>query len=110
MGKTQFASYYTLNDNKAVMKPQLLDSVTLEKQDDILNCPIARKYKMIIYRNKLLQFNIPLYDKVIRKLVDSLEIGGYLVIGNMETLEYSETSKKLQVVNANEKIYKKRVD
>lgn len=110
VGKTQFASYYTLNDNKAVMKPQLLDSVTLEKQDDILNCPIARKYKMIIYRNKLLQFNIPLYDKVIRKLVDSLEIGGYLVIGNMETLEYSEASKKLQIVNANEKIYKKRVD
>ena len=110
VGKTQFASYYTLNDNKAVMKPQLLDSVTLEKRDDILNCPIARKYKMIIYRNKLLQFNIPLYDKVIRKLVDSLEIGGYLVIGNMETLEYSEASKKLQIVNANEKIYKKRVD
>ncbi len=110
VGKTQFASYYTLSDNKAVMKPQLLDSVTLEKQDDILNSTITRKYKMVIYRNKLLQFNIPLYDKVIHKLVDSLEVGGYLVIGNMETLEYSEASKKLQVVNATEKIYKKRVD
>ena len=79
-------------------------------QTDILNASPSKKYKMVIYRNKLLQFNIPLYDKVIRKLVDSLEIGGYLVIGNMETLEYSEASKKLQIVNANEKIYKKRVD
>lgn len=110
VGKTQFSSYYTLADNRAVMNRTLLDGVTLEKMDDILNNTVSRKYKMIVYRNKLLQFNIPLYDKVIRKLVDSLEIGGYLVIGNMETLEYSETSKKLQVVNATEKIYKKRVD
>ncbi|MBR6083272.1 MAG: hypothetical protein IKP62_10190 [Salinivirgaceae bacterium] len=109
-GKTQFASYYTLNDNRASMKPALLSDVTLEKQADILNANPGKRYKMIVYRNKLLQFNIPLYEKVIRKLVENLEIGGYLIIGNMETLEYSETSKKLQVVNANEKIYKKRVD
>ena len=110
VGKTQFASYYTLSDNRAEMKPTLLNDVTLDVQTDILNASPSKKYKMVIYRNKLLQFNIPLYDKVIRKLVDSLEIGGYLVIGNMETLEYSEASKKLQIVNANEKIYKKRVD
>lgn len=110
VGKTQFASYYTLSDNRAIMKPTLLNDVTLDVQTDILNASPSKKYKMVIYRNKLLQFNIPLYDKVIRKLVDSLEIGGYLVIGNMETLEYSEASKKLQIVNANEKIYKKRVD
>ena len=110
VGKTQFASYYTLTDNRAEMKPSLLNDVSISVQNDVLNVDIVKKYKMVIYRNKLLQFNIPLYDKVIRKLVDSLEIGGYLVIGNMETLEYSEASKKLQIVNANEKIYKKRVD
>ena len=109
-GKTQFTSYYTLNDNRASMKPSLLNDVALERQYDILGINPGRKYKMIVYRNKLLQFNIPLYEKVIRKLVENLEVGGYLIIGNMETLEYSETSKKLQVVNANEKIYKKRVD
>jgi chemotaxis protein methyltransferase CheR len=110
VGKTQFASYYNLIDNHASMKPALLNDVALEKQYDVLNINPEKKYKMIVYRNKLLQFNIPLYEKVIRKLVDSLEIGGYLVIGNMETLEYAEASKKLQVVNATEKIYKKRVD
>ena len=110
VGKTQFASYYTLNDNRAEMKSSLLNDVTLAVQNDILNATPSKKYKMVVYRNKLLQFNIPLYEKVIRKLVDNLEIGGYLVIGNMETLEYSEMSKKLQIVNATEKIYKKRVD
>ena len=109
-GKTQFASYYTLNDNRASMKPALLNDVVLDKQSDILSVNPGKRYKMIVYRNKLIQFNIPLYEKVIRKLVENLEVGGYLIIGNMETLEYSETSKKLQVVNANEKIYKKRVD
>lgn len=108
-GKTQFASYYTLTDNRASMKQSLLSNTTIEAQN-ILGSEAKQKYKMVIYRNTLLQFNIPLYEKVIRKLVDGLAIGGYLIIGNMETLEYSETGKKLQVVNAIEKIYKKRID
>lgn len=109
VGKSQFASYYKLVDNKSVMNLNLLNNVTIEK-DNILNSSESKKYKMVIYRNTLLQFNIPLYEKIIRKLVDSLVVGGYLIIGNMETLEYSETGKKLQIVNANEKIYKKRID
>lgn len=108
-GKTQFASYYKLDDSKAVMNLNLLNNVTLEKKN-ILECEESKKYKLVIFRNTLLQFNIPLYDKVIRKLVDSLVVGGYLAIGNMETLEYSEAGKKLQLINANEKIYKKRID
>ncbi len=108
-GKAQFASYYNLNDNKAYMKPNLLEHTNIDKQY-VLNSENSHKYKMVIYRNSLLQFNIPLYEKVIRKLTDSLVVGGYLIIGNMETLEYSETGKKLQIVNAVEKIYKKRID
>lgn len=108
-GKTQFASYYTLSDNRAIMNANLLNNVTLEKHD-ILKSEAKHQYRMVIYRNTLLLYNIPLYEKIIKKLVDSLVVGGYLIIGNMETLEYSETGKKLQLINASEKIYKKRID
>ncbi|MBO4601714.1 MAG: hypothetical protein J5651_00955 [Salinivirgaceae bacterium] len=109
VGKSQFNSYYTMVDNHAKMKNELLANATIY-QKDILKTEANKQYRMIIYRNTLLQFNIPLYEKVIRKLTESLAIGGYLIIGNMETLEYSETGKKMQVVNENEKIYKKRID
>jgi len=109
VGKSQFSSYYTTVDNRAKMKKELLANATIY-QKDILKTDANKQYKMIIYRNTLLQFNIPLYERVIRKLIDSLAIGGYLIIGNMETLEYSEVGKKMQVVNDTEKIYKKRID
>ena len=108
-GKAQFASYHTINDNKAKMQQSLLENVIVSQQD-ILKSDNNRQYKMVIYRNTLLQYNLPLYEKVIRKLVDSLSIGGYLIIGNMESLEFSETGKKLQLINPIEKIYKKRID
>jgi chemotaxis methyl-accepting protein methylase len=53
---------------------------------------------------------MPLYEKVVNRLVDCLTVGGYLILGNMETLEHSDVSKKMQLVNKAEKIYRKRVD
>jgi chemotaxis protein methyltransferase CheR len=109
-GKFEFSQYYTITDNKVVMDTSLLDNVEFNKYDISQTNLANNTYRLILFRNILMQYNLPLYDKVIRKLTDNLTISGYLIIGNKETLEHSEVGKKMQLINETEKIYKKRVD
>jgi chemotaxis protein methyltransferase CheR len=108
-GKFEFSQYYKINENRAEMDTTLLNGV------DFNNINISQEshnkiYRLIVFRNILIQYNLPLYEKVVHKLIDSLTIGGYLILGNMETLEHSEVGKKMQLVNKAEKIYRKRID
>lgn len=108
-GKFEFSNYYKTNGNRVNLDSGLLNSVEFNKKN-ISQEGNKKTYRLIIFRNILIQYNLPLYEKVIRRLIDSLTIGGYLVLGNMETLEHSEVGKKMQLVNQAEKIYRKRVD
>jgi chemotaxis protein methyltransferase CheR len=107
--KIPFTNYYQMLGLRAQMDTMLLEGVEIDEMN-IIKENTSKSYRIVIYRNTLLQFNMPLYEKIIRKLIDSLVVGGYLIIGNMETLEYSDLSKKMQLVNESEKIYRKRVD
>jgi len=108
-GKFEFQRYYKVNGSKAEMDTSILKDVEFNKFN-ISQDENKKTYRLVIFRNILIQYNLPLYEKVVRKLVDSITVGGYLVIGNMETLEYSEVGKKMQLINQAEKIYRKRVD
>ena len=108
-GGYDFSDYYKIIANKVEMNAELLEGV------DINSINISQEthhnsYRLIIFRNILIQYNLPLYEKTIHKLIDCLTIGGYLIIGNRETLEHSEIGKKMQLVNRAEKIYRKRID
>ncbi|MBI9067234.1 MAG: hypothetical protein JEZ09_08075 [Salinivirgaceae bacterium] len=108
-GKFEFSKYYELKGNKAFLDNSLVKNVEFDNFNISQVMP-NKNYRMIIFRNIMIQYNLPLYEKVIRRLVDSLTIGGYLVLGNKETLDHSEVGKKMQLVNETEKIYRKRID
>ncbi len=108
-GKFEFSHFYSVEDNKVVLDTDLIKNVEFNNFNISQDTP-HKTYRMVFYRNVLIQYNLPLYEKVIRKLVDSLVIGGYLILGNMESLEHSEVGKKMQLVNEAEKIYRKRID
>jgi len=108
-GNEDFTKYYKLAGTKAVMDTSLISNVEFNtlnvSQEDN-----AKTYRMVIFRNILIQYNLPLYEKAIRRLTNSLTVGGYLILGNKESLEHSEVGKKMQLVNEAEKIYRKRFD
>lgn len=108
-GKFEFSKYYTVEGNKAILDGTLLDGVEFNSLN-LSQDEQSKSYRLIIFRNVLIQYNLPLYEKVVRKLINSLTVGGYLVLGNKETLEHSEVGKKMQLVNEAEKIYRKRID
>lgn len=108
-GKYEFSNYYKIQNSKIQMDSSLITDI------DLNNLNISQEthnnsYRLIIFRNILIQYNLSLYEKTLRRLIDCLTVGGYLIIGNKETLEHSEVGKKMQLVNKAEKIYRKRIN
>ncbi|NOZ47950.1 MAG: hypothetical protein GXO79_14405 [Chlorobi bacterium] len=107
-GKFQLSNYYKLQNNKIIFNSDLIKGIVF-KQQNLINDKSPGNFRMIIYRNKLLYFNISLQDKVVTKILNSLMPGGLLFIGNKETLESTSVYNKFSELNPLEKIYKKRV-
>ena len=108
-GKFEFSNYYKVEGSKAEMDVSLLEGVDFNSIN-ISQETHNKSYRLIVFRNILLQYNLPLYERTVCKLIDSLTVGGYLILGNKETLDHSEVGKKMQLVNKAEKIYRKRID
>ncbi len=102
-------NYYSIEDTKAIMDTTLLDGVEFNTMNVSQENP-SKGFRIIIFRNILIQYNLPLYEKVVRKLTQNITVGGHLMLGNKETLEHSEVGKRMQLVNDAEKIYRKRFD
>jgi chemotaxis protein methyltransferase CheR len=108
-GKYEFKNYFDIIGNMAIMNEDLTKDVEFDNLN-ISQAQVNKSYRMIIFRNMMIQYNLPLYEKVTRKLIDNLVVGGYLILGNLESLEHTELGRKMQLVNEVEKIYRKRVD
>lgn len=107
--QNQLSNYYTIQNNKIVFKSSLISGIEF-KYHNLVKEPSPGSYQIIIYRNKMIYFNQSLQDKVADKIVDSLMPGGLLFIGNKETLESSSAMRKLNILNQEEKVYKKRIN
>jgi chemotaxis protein methyltransferase CheR len=75
------------------------------ENDLILN--MESKFDFILYRDKLIYFNMVLSNKVLEKMYNNIKPGGYLVIGSAESLTFSSFDKQFQQADPNEKIYRK---
>ena len=62
---------------------------------------------MIICRNVLIYFNTILQNRVINLFTNSLVSGGFLALGNKETLNFSDAVDKYAVISQEQKIYRK---
>ncbi len=108
-GDGDLKKHYTVEGTKAIMDTTLLNGVEFNTMNVSQENP-SKGYRIIVFRNILIQYNLPLYEKVVRKLTQNITVGGHLMIGNKETLEHSEVGKRMQLVNDIEKIYRKRFD
>ena len=63
--------------------------------------------QVIICRNVLIYFNEQLKNQVLELFWESLEYGGYLCLGDKESLMFSSVEKKFAIVDDRAKIYKK---
>jgi chemotaxis protein methyltransferase CheR len=64
--------------------------------------------QVIVCRNVLIYFNRELQDHVLELFWESLENGGFLCLGDKESLSFTAVADRFEVIDESARIYKKR--
>ena len=107
-GKQSFSDYYIAKYDSAILDPHLKQNVVFAEHNLVTDSVFAEVH-LIICRNVLIYFNKNLQNTVVKLFSDSLVKGGFLGLGSKENLMFTEVYSHFEVVDAKEKIYKKRI-
>ena len=107
-GTKKLSDYYTVLNGEVLINEDLKSKVIFSTHN-LVSDNAFNQFDLIICRNVLIYFNKSLQDNVLQMFYSSLTENGILAIGSKETLMFSPIESKMQVVNANWKIWKKKV-
>jgi chemotaxis protein methyltransferase CheR len=105
-GKASFADYYQARHGNAKMKSELKQHITFAHHNLIKDQCFAQMH-LIICRNVLIYFDRKLQDHVLSLFKQSLHHRGYLVLGDKESLEFSDQKDNFTSIAKNQRIYQK---
>jgi chemotaxis protein methyltransferase CheR len=106
-GKESFSDYYHANDELVIFDKSLNRNIVFAEHNLVTDGVFA-EVNMIVCRNVLIYFNRDLQNNVLKLLHKSLITGGFLALGTKESLLFSDEEKKYKVIDAKQKIFKKR--
>ncbi|UCG85967.1 MAG: protein-glutamate O-methyltransferase CheR [Gemmatimonadota bacterium] len=95
--------YFTADSPKSVV-PAIRTIVRFRRHDIIQEPAPNPPYDLIVCRNVLIYFDRKTQQRLVARFTDSLDPGGYLVLGRAETL-FGESRDRLRLVDARERIY-----
>jgi chemotaxis protein methyltransferase CheR len=105
--KEYLERYFTLDGEMYQISPDIMGMVDFRKIDLIASKPPAR-FDCIFCRNVVIYFTRDMQEHLYMKFFNSLNHGGYFVMGNTETL-VGEASHLLSTFKSRERIYQKPV-
>ncbi len=106
-GKESFSDYYHANDEWVIFDKSLSKNMVFAEHNLVTDGTFA-EMNMIVCRNVLIYFNRELQNKVLGLLHESLVNGGFLALGTKESLMFSSNETKYKVIDAKQKIFKKK--
>jgi len=107
-GTEGFSEYYTVENDRAIINKDLLSKVIFSRHN-LATESSFNEFNLILCRNVMIYFNRQLQDKVISLFNDSLASGGFLALGDKESLIASAHSKTFTRYLNTQKIYKKKL-
>jgi len=105
-GKASFADYYQAKHSHAIMHDNLKKHITFANHNLIKDQCFAQMH-LVICRNVLIYFDRALQDSVLGLFQQSLLHRGYLLLGDKESLEFSDQSDNFTAVAKEQRIYQK---
>ncbi len=105
-GEKKLGDYYSTEIDRVQMDPGLLEKVHFDVFDLVKNPP-NEKFDLILCRNVMIYFNQSLQNKVLEKIYDSLNPGGFLSIGTKESLLWCDIANEFEVISQTGKIYRR---
>jgi chemotaxis protein methyltransferase CheR len=107
-GTRSFADYYHAEYNSAIMDQSLKSNIIFTNHNLVTDGSFS-EVQVIFCRNVLIYFDRSLQNWVLNTFANSLIRGGFLCLGPKETLEFSAVYDQFKVINAEERIYQKKV-
>ncbi len=106
-GKGSLSDYYHAQYDYGMIDRSIKRNITFVSHN-LVTDGVFGEMQLIFCRNVLIYFGRPLQNRVVRLFDESLEHGGFLCLGNKESLEYSAASGHFKVIDEMERIYQKR--
>jgi len=105
-GTGTFSEYYVAKYDYAIFRPSLRENVVFA-QHNLVTDASFNQFNVIFCRNVLIYFNNRLQDKVQQLFLESLEMFGILGLGKKETIRYSAVSDNFEVIDEEERLYRR---
>jgi len=106
-GQRSFADYYSARYDAVLMAAALRERVVFADHNLVTDGVFGQMH-MIVCRNVIIYFDRQLQKKVVCLFMESLIDGGFLCMGQKESLSFSEYFDQLVLINEKEKIFQKR--
>lgn len=105
-GKGYFPDYYSDGYELAKFKDFLKERITFSYHN-LVTDGVFGEMNMICCRNVLIYFDKTLQDQVLLKFAESLRHGGFLCLGNRESLNFTAVKSLFTPVDKTQRIYQK---
>jgi len=105
-GARDFSEYYVAAYDAARFNADLLGNVVFA-QHNLATDRAFSDFHLVICRNVLIYFDIPLQNRVIELFSDSLGASGILGLGRRETVAFSSAADRFRPLAADERIFRK---
>lgn len=106
-GKYSLSDYYIANEKGVRIKEDLKKNITFADHNLVTDHKFG-EMQLILCRNVLIYFNRELQNRALELMDQSLDYGGFLVIGTKESLTFSSIVKNYSTFAEKEKIYRKK--
>lgn len=106
-GMASFSDYSLARYRSVMLKPELRKRVTFATHN-LVTDGVFGDMNLIVCRNVLIYFDKTLQNRVLELFRDSLCHLGFLCLGNKETLEFSSVAGDFEVIDREQRIYRKR--
>jgi chemotaxis protein methyltransferase CheR len=107
-GLHSFSDYYHAEYNSAIMN-QALKANTIFTNHNLVTDGTFSEVQVIFCRNVLIYFDRSLQNWALNTIANSLSHGGFLCLGSKETIEFSSIYDQFKVIDADARIYQKKV-
>ncbi len=105
-GKGNFSDYYSASYERVKFKDYLKEHITFSYHN-LVTDGVFGEMNLICCRNVLIYFDKILQNRVLTQLAESLRHGGFLCLGNKETLNFTAVKELFEPVDPRQRIYKK---
>ena len=106
-GMHSFSEYYMSKYDSISLDKSLKKNITFANHN-LVSDGIFGEMHLILCRNVMIYFDKILQKRVLNLICESLVNGGYLCLGTMESLLFSDVELKFDIAEEKEKIYRKR--